>query len=125
MAIKQLGSNGGGFFNVNSAHPFENPTQLSNLSSSYLTVLLAFALAIAFGVLVKDKRQGRLVLWIMVILWVAGSVFAASPRPMAIPASPRPASTRRSPSTRAAATWKARKSAPACRRRLCGVPRSH
>ena len=45
MAIKQLGSNGGGFFNVNSAHPFENPTQLSNFFELYLTVLLAFALA--------------------------------------------------------------------------------
>ncbi|HEY7106299.1 MAG TPA: potassium-transporting ATPase subunit KdpA [Acidimicrobiia bacterium] len=77
MAIKQLGSNGGGFFNTNSAHPFENPTQLSNFLELYLTVLLAFALAVAFGVLVKDKRQGRLVLWIMVILWIAGSVFAS------------------------------------------------
>ena len=77
MAIKQLGSNGGGFFNVNSAHPFENPTQLSNFLELYLTVLLAFALAVAFGVLVKDKRQGRLVLWIMVIIWIAGSLFAS------------------------------------------------
>ena len=47
MAIKQLGSNGGGFFNVNSAHPFENPTQLSNFVELYLTVVLAFALAVA------------------------------------------------------------------------------
>ena len=77
MAIKQLGSNGGGFFNVNSAHPFENPTQLSNFLELYLTVLLAFALAVAFGILVKDKRQGRLVLWIMVIIWIAGSLFAS------------------------------------------------
>ena len=73
MAIKQLGSNGGGFFNVNSAHPFENPTQLSNFLELYLTVLLAFALAVAFGVLVKDKRQGRMVLGIMVVVWIAGS----------------------------------------------------
>jgi len=77
MAIKQLGSNGGGFFNVNSAHPFENPTQLSNFLELYLVVVLAFSLAVAFGVLVKDKRQGRLVLWIMVILWIAGSLFAS------------------------------------------------
>ena len=77
MAIKQLGSNGGGFFNVNSAYPFENPTQLSNFLELYLTVLLAFALAVAFGILVKDKRQGRLVLWIMVIIWIAGSLFAS------------------------------------------------
>ena len=77
MAIKQLGSNGGGFFNVNSAHPFENPTQLSNFFELYLTVLLAFALAVAFGVLVKDKRQGRMVLGIMVVVWIAGSLFAS------------------------------------------------
>ena len=77
MAIKQLGSNGGGFFNANSAHPFENPTQFSNFVELYLTVLLAFALAVAFGVLVKDKRQGRMVLWIMVVVWIAGSLFAS------------------------------------------------
>ena len=77
MAIKQLGSNGGGFFNANSAHPFENPTQFSNFVELYLTVLLAFALAVSFGVLVKDKRQGRMVLWIMVAVWIAGSLFAS------------------------------------------------
>ena len=77
MAIKQLGSNGGGFFNANSAHPFENPTQFSNFVELYLTVLLAFALAVSFGVLVKDKRQGRMVLWIMVVVWIAGSLFAS------------------------------------------------
>ena len=46
----------------NSAHPFENPTQLANFVELYLTVALAFALAVAFGILVKDKRQGRMVL---------------------------------------------------------------
>jgi K+-transporting ATPase ATPase A chain len=77
LAIKQLGSNGGGFFNVNSAHPFENPTQLANFFELYLTVILSFALAVTFGILTKDKRQGRLVLWIMVILWIAGCLFAS------------------------------------------------
>ncbi len=55
LSIKQLGSNGGGFFNVNSAHPFENPTQFTNFIELYLTVLLAFALAVAFG----SARQGQ------------------------------------------------------------------
>jgi len=77
MAIKQLGSNGGGFFNANSAHPFENPTQLTNFLELYLTVALAFALAYAFGVLVKDKRQGRMVLAVMAVIWIAGSLFAS------------------------------------------------
>ena len=77
MAIKQLGSNGGGFFNTNSAHPFENPTQLANFVELYLTVVLAFALAVAYGIMVKDKRQGRLVLGIMAVVWVAGCLFAS------------------------------------------------
>ncbi|HMK10957.1 MAG TPA: potassium-transporting ATPase subunit KdpA, partial [Acidimicrobiales bacterium] len=76
LAIKQLGSNGGGFFNVNSAHPFENPTQLANFVELYLTVLLAFALAVSFGVLVRDKRQGRMVLGIMAAFWIAGCLLA-------------------------------------------------
>ena len=75
-AIKQLGSNGGGFFNVNSAHPFENPTQFTNFVELYLTVALAFSLAVAFGVLVKDKRQGRMVLAIMATLWLTGCLLA-------------------------------------------------
>jgi K+-transporting ATPase ATPase A chain len=76
LAIKQIGSNGGGFFNVNSAHPFENPTQFTNFVELYLTVALAFALAVAFGVLVKDRRQGRMVLGIMAALWLAGCLLA-------------------------------------------------
>jgi len=76
LAIKQLGSNGGGFFNVNSAHPFENPTQFTNFVELYLTVVLAFALAVAFGVLVRDKRQGRMVLGIMAAFWIAGCLLA-------------------------------------------------
>jgi K+-transporting ATPase ATPase A chain len=76
LAIKQLGSNGGGFFNVNSSHPFENPTQLTNFFELYLTFALAFALAVAFGVLVKDKRQGRMVLAIMAALLLAGALLA-------------------------------------------------
>ena len=77
LAIKQIGSNGGGFFNVNSAHPFENPTQLSNFLELYLTFALAFALAVAYGVLVRDKRQGRMVLGVMAGLWLAGCLFAS------------------------------------------------
>ena len=76
LAIKQIGSNGGGFFNVNSAHPFENPTQLANFVELYLTVALAFALAVAYGVLVKDKRQGRMVLGVMFGIWLAGCLLA-------------------------------------------------
>jgi K+-transporting ATPase ATPase A chain len=58
VAIKQLGTNGGGFFNVNSAHPLENPTPLSNLLQMLAILLIPAALCFTFGALVKDRRQG-------------------------------------------------------------------
>jgi potassium-transporting ATPase potassium-binding subunit len=67
-AIKELGTNGGGFYNVNSAHPFENPTPFTNLLEVYLILLIPFAMAGAFGHIVKDKRQGYAVGGVMAIL---------------------------------------------------------
>ncbi len=58
IAIKQLGTNGGGFFNANSAHPLENPTPLSNLFQSLAILLIPAGLCFTFGHMVKDKRQG-------------------------------------------------------------------
>ncbi len=75
IAIKQLGSNGGGFFNANSAHPFENPNGWTNLISIWAIVVLPFALVVAFGILVKDKRQARTVMVVMAGLFVAFSAF--------------------------------------------------
>jgi len=69
-AIKELGTNGGGFFNANSAHPFENPTPLTNLLELLAMFLIPFALTHAFGRLVGDTRQGRVVLASMIILFV-------------------------------------------------------
>src|SRR6266852_1437855 len=57
-AIKQLGTNGGGFFNANSAHPFENPTPLTNLLQIVLIFLIPAGLTYTFGSMVGDKRQG-------------------------------------------------------------------
>jgi K+-transporting ATPase ATPase A chain len=71
VAIKQLGTNGGGFFNVNSAHPFENPTPLANFLELLAILLIPAALCYTFGVLVKDTRQGWAVLATMTILFVA------------------------------------------------------
>lgn len=62
IAIKQLGTNGGGFFNANSSHPFENPTPLSNFLEVLAILLLPAALCFTFGALVKDPRQGRALL---------------------------------------------------------------
>jgi K+-transporting ATPase ATPase A chain len=70
IAIKQLGTNGGGFFNVNSAHPFENPTPLSNFLEVLAILLIPAALCITFGKMVGDKRQGRALLAAMVIVLV-------------------------------------------------------
>jgi K+-transporting ATPase ATPase A chain len=69
-AIKMLGTNGGGFFNANSAHPFENPTGFSNLVEIVLMLLIPFALTRTYGLLVGDRRQGRAVLAAMVVLYV-------------------------------------------------------
>ncbi|MBL0349674.1 MAG: potassium-transporting ATPase subunit KdpA [Elusimicrobia bacterium] len=70
VAIKQLGTNGGGFFNVNSAHPFENPTPLSNFIEWISILLIAAALCSTFGELVKDRRQGWAVLAAMGVMFV-------------------------------------------------------
>jgi len=71
IAIKQLGTNGGGFYNVNSAHPFENPTPLANFLEMISILLISGALCYTFGVMVKDTRQGWAVLAAMTVLLVA------------------------------------------------------
>ncbi|WZL72019.1 potassium-transporting ATPase subunit KdpA [Clostridiaceae bacterium 35-E11] len=70
IAIKQLGTNGGGFFSVNSAHPLENPTPLSNLLEMLSILLIPLALCFSFGYLVKDKRQGKAILIAMMIVFI-------------------------------------------------------
>lgn len=70
IAIKQLGTNGGGFFNANSAHPLENPTILANFFESTAILLLSAALCFTFGKLVKDHRQGLVLLGAMFVVLV-------------------------------------------------------
>ena len=70
IAIKQLGTNGGGFFNVNSAHPLENPTPLSNFLQVLAILLIPAALCFTFGDMVKDRRQGWAVLAAMLVIFV-------------------------------------------------------
>jgi K+-transporting ATPase ATPase A chain len=70
VAIKQLGTNGGGFFNVNSAHPFENATPLSNFIQVLAIILIPAGLCFTFGQMVKDKRQGWALLAAMLVLFV-------------------------------------------------------
>ncbi|XUA18096.1 potassium-transporting ATPase subunit KdpA [Citrobacter sp. OP27] len=69
-AIKMLGTNGGGFFNANSSHPFENPTALTNAVQMLAIFLIPTALCFAFGEAVNDRRQGRAILWAMSVIFV-------------------------------------------------------
>ncbi|MGZ5288289.1 MAG: potassium-transporting ATPase subunit KdpA [Actinomycetota bacterium] len=75
-AIKELGTNGGGFYNANSAHPFENPSPFTNLLEMFLLLVIPFALTGAFGKLVGNRRQGYTLAAVMGILWL-GSVLVA------------------------------------------------
>src|SRR5437588_300583 len=77
-AIKQLGTNGGGFFNANSAHPFENPTPLSNLLAIFLIFLIPGALTYTLGKMVGDTRQGWAIFAAFSVMFLAG-VFVAYP----------------------------------------------
>jgi K+-transporting ATPase ATPase A chain len=68
-AIKELGTNGGGFYNANSSHPFENPNALSNVLENFLLLLIPVSLTYTFGRMVNDRRQGYAILAAMGILW--------------------------------------------------------
>ena len=117
-AIKQLGTNGGGFFNANAAHPFENPTPLSNFLKIYALLLIPAALTYTFGKMVKDTRQGWAVLGGDVRRVPAAALpvrdAGAGGQPGARVAR---TSTRRRARCSPAATWRARRSASASRRR--------
>jgi K+-transporting ATPase ATPase A chain len=72
IAIKQLGTNGGGFFNANSAHPFENPTPFSNFLEMFAILLISAALTYTYGKMVGSTRQGWTIFSVMMLLFVVG-----------------------------------------------------
>ncbi len=72
--IKELGTNGGGFYNANSAHPFENPNPLSNLLENFLLLLIPVALTRTFGTMVGERRQGYAIVAVMSVLWLGALV---------------------------------------------------
>jgi potassium-transporting ATPase potassium-binding subunit len=74
LAIKMLGTNGGGFFNVNSAHPYENPTPLANLIQMLLIFVIAAGLTYTFGKMINDTRQGWAIFATMSVLFLAGAL---------------------------------------------------
>ena len=74
IAIKQLGTNGGGFFGANSAHPFENPTVFSNFVENYAILIIPAALIMAFGFFMKDLKQGRTIMIVSTLILVLGTI---------------------------------------------------
>jgi K+-transporting ATPase ATPase A chain len=70
-AIKELGTNGGGFYNANSAHPFENPNAFINIIEIYMLLVISVCLPRTFGKMVGDKRQGYAILAVMALIWAA------------------------------------------------------
>jgi potassium-transporting ATPase potassium-binding subunit len=76
-AIKELGTNGGGYYNANSAHPFENPNPLSNIFEIFLLLVIPVCLTRTFGLLVKDKRQGYAILAAMTTIWMTFVLLAS------------------------------------------------
>jgi K+-transporting ATPase ATPase A chain len=73
-AIKELGTNGGGYFNANSIHPFENPTALTNFAEIYALLVIPFSLPFAFGRLTKRTRDGITIFTTMMVIWIASSL---------------------------------------------------
>ena len=109
--IKELGNNGGGFFNANSAHPFENPNPFTDWFEIFLLLVIPFALPRTFGKMVKDNRQGYVIVGVMAFLWlasVAGITFFEWQH-----------AGRRS--SRPAPRWRARRSGSAFRGRPCSA----
>jgi K+-transporting ATPase ATPase A chain len=86
VAIKQLGTNGGGFFNVNSAHPFENPTPLSNFLECLAILLISSGLCYTFGMMVGDTRQGWAVLAAMLVIFVPLTIGVIAAEQSGVPA---------------------------------------
>ncbi len=112
--IKMLGTNGGGFFNANSAHPFENPTALTNLIQILLIFSIGAALTNVFGRMVGDQRQGWAIFAVMAVLFLVGTAVALLVGSRRQPAARPPAASISSP-----ATWRARRSASASPTRRC------
>lgn len=77
VAIKQLGTNGGGFFNANATHPFENPDAVTNLLSMWAMLAIPFAFPFAYGRMVKDRKQGHVLLAVMAGLWLVTALLAS------------------------------------------------
>ena len=122
IAIKQLGTNGGGFFNVNSAHPLENATPFSNFLEMLAILLIPAALCYTFGKMVGDTRQGWAILAAMTILFVGLLLPAEYAEWKGNPAFAALGVDQTANNARPVATWKARRRASASSTRRSGPP---
>ena len=120
ISIKQLGTNGGGFFNTNSAHPFENPTPLSNFLESLYILLIPASLVYTFGKMVKDTRQGWALFATMSLLFFAGIFICYPAEQLGNPNLARLGVQMEATATSLAAIWRGKKSGLASRSLLYG-----
>jgi len=121
-AIKELGTNGGGFYNANSAHPYENPTPFSNLLEMLAIIVIPFALTYTFGRMVGDTRQGWVLLAAMLVLLVPLATTAYFNEQRGNPLISQQEVDQAATPNQAGATWRARKRASASRHRACLPP---
>ncbi len=120
--IELIGTNGGGFYNANAAHPFENPTPITNLILIVLMVVLPASIVVYFGEMIGNRRQGWVLYGVMGSLMVLFLLLCVLPEQPARRCWPAPASRARRPSTSPAATWRARKFASASPAADCSRP---
>ena len=121
-AIKMLGTNGGGFFNANSAHPYENPTALTDLVQMLLIFSIGAGLTNVFGRMVGDQRQGWAIFAVMFVLFFAGAAITYGVESQGNPAFAAFHVDQAPAPCRPAATWSARRCASASPIRPCSRP---
>lgn len=88
IAIKQLGTNGGGFFNANSSHPFENPTPLSNFFENFTILWIPAAATYMYGLMVKSRKEGWIIFCVMFTLWLSSLAIASYSESISNPVMP-------------------------------------
>jgi len=118
-SIKHIGTDGGGFFGMNSAHPFENPTPFTNTLHMLSMLLIPAALTYTFGSMLLRRRQGWAFFGAFVVMFIGFLAIVTAPSNTAIPCSPRSASTSSKARCRRVATWRARSCASASARPAC------
>jgi K+-transporting ATPase ATPase A chain len=121
-SIKHIGTNGGGFFSMNAAHPFENPTPLTNTLHMLSMLLIPSALTYTLGTMIGRRRQGWVILGAFVVMFVGFLAVIYSAEQHGNPLVAGLGVDQQMSARSRAATWKARRCASASRRRACSPP---